>query len=80
MKLSYEQLRHLASLGDSSGQLCVKNRKGQVLRPNLKQWGPKTPKEMPYTSTKEPQRPCPVPMDSHSRAGLGAEGIRWEFF
>ena len=44
MKLSYEQLRHLASLGDPSGQLTVKNRKGQVIRPSLKQWGPKTPK------------------------------------
>ena len=58
MKLSYEQLRHLASLGNPSGQLTVKKRKGQVIRPSLKQWGPKNPKEMPYTSTKEPQRPA----------------------
>ena len=52
--------------GDS-GQLCVKNSKGQVIRPSLKQWGEKTPKAMPYTSTKEPQKPCLVPMASHSQ-------------
>ena len=32
-KLTYEQFRHLASLGDPSGQLTIKNRKGKVVRP-----------------------------------------------
>ena len=76
MKLTYEQLRHLASLGDPSGQLTVKNRKGQVVRPTVKTWGPKTPKEMHSTSTKEPQRQCPVPMASHSQTYQQASSLR----
>ena len=78
-KLTYEQLRHLASLGDPSGQLAIKNRKGKVVRPNVKTWGPKTPKEITathYTSTTEPQRQCPVPMASHSQTYRQASSLQ----
>ena len=39
MKLTYEQMRHLAELSDPPGRHQVKNRKGIVLRPPLKKWG-----------------------------------------
>ena len=38
-KLSYEQMRHLAELGDGSGKLTIKNRDGKVLKPAIKKWG-----------------------------------------
>ena len=78
-KLTYEQFRHLASLGDPSGQLTIKNRKGKVVRPTVKTWGPKTPKENTathYMSTTEPQRQCPVPMASHSQTYQQASSLR----
>ena len=33
MKFTYEQLRHLADLGNAPGALQVKNRKGKVIHP-----------------------------------------------
>ena len=37
-KLTYEQMRQLAELGDDGGRVVIKNREGKVLRPALKQW------------------------------------------
>ena len=33
MKFTYEQLRHLADLGNAPGALQIKNRKGKVINP-----------------------------------------------
>ena len=38
MKLTYEQMRHLAELGDGDSKLTIKNKKGQVIRQTSKQW------------------------------------------
>ena len=48
VKLSYEQMRRLAELGDDGGKLTVKNRQGKVLRPALKQW--KAPPPLGHSS------------------------------
>ena len=72
MKFTYEQLRHLASLGDPSGQLTVKNRKGKVVRPTVKTWGHETPKAMHSMSTREPQKQSHAhtahPLQTYQRA------------
>ena len=36
MKLTYEQYRMLASLGPSNDRIIVKNRKGHIIKPNIK--------------------------------------------
>jgi hypothetical protein len=33
MKFTYEQLRHLADLGNAPGAIQIKNRKGKVISP-----------------------------------------------
>ena len=33
MKFTYEQLHHLADLGNAPGALQIKNRKGKVIKP-----------------------------------------------
>ena len=43
VKLSYEQMRRLAELGEDGGKLTIKNREGKVLRPALKQWNASPP-------------------------------------
>ena len=57
MKLTYEQMRELANLGDPTGKVPIKNRKGRVLRPVIKQWGQKPPQQgTRYMCTEEPQK------------------------
>ena len=70
MKLTYEQTRELAKLGDPTGKVPIKNHKGQVLRPVIKQWGQKHPhqaqQETRYMCTEAPQKLYPANMASHS--------------
>jgi len=66
MKLTYEQMRHLAELGDGPGKLTIKNRAGKVLRPALKKWG-EIPKETGYMSSAGPPRQNHAPMGHRSR-------------
>ena len=40
MKLTYEQMRQLSELGGPTTKVVIKNRKGQVIRPREKKWGP----------------------------------------
>ena len=39
VKLTYEQMRSLAELGDDPGKHTIKNRDGKVVRPRVKKWG-----------------------------------------
>ena len=64
MKLTYEQMRELAKLGDPTGKIPIKSRKGVVLRPVIKQWG--QPQKTRYMCTEEPQKLYPAHMASHS--------------
>ena len=41
MKLTYEQMRQLADIGDTPTKLTVKNKKGKTLTPYLKKMGTK---------------------------------------
>ena len=66
MKLTYEQMRHLAELGEGPGKLTIKNRAGQVLRPAIKKWG-ETPKETGYMSLAGLPRQNRAPMGNRSR-------------
>ena len=67
MKLPYEQMRELANLGDPTGKVPIKNRKGLVLRPVIKQWGQKPPHQgTRYMCTEEPQKLYPAFMGNHS--------------
>lgn len=67
VKLTYEQMRHLAELGDG-GKLTVKNREGKVLKPTLKKWGPNAnPKATRSTCMEVPQKPNRAPTASHSQ-------------
>ena len=49
MKLTYEQMRQLAQLGPSNDRIILKNRKGQIIKPNVK-WDP-NPQETRYMSS-----------------------------
>lgn len=64
MKLTYEQMRELAKLGDPTGKIPIKNRKGVVLRPVIKQWGQS--QKTRYMCTEGPQKPYPAHMGSPS--------------
>ena len=37
-KLTYEQMRRLADVGEDSGKLTVKNKQGHVIRTPLRKW------------------------------------------
>ena len=58
MKLTYEQYRMLASLGPSNDRIIVKNKKGHVIKPNIK-WD-LNPKETRYMSSAVHPRQSPV--------------------
>ena len=64
MKLTYEQMREMAKVGDPTGKVPIKNQKGRVLRPTTKQWA--HPQKTKYMSTEGPQRLFHAPMVSHS--------------
>ena len=67
VKLTYEQMRHLAELGDSGGRLTVKNRLGKVLQPTLKRWGRnESPKETRSMCTAVQPKPSHAPMGNPS--------------
>jgi hypothetical protein len=63
MKLTYEQMRLLSEIGDTHSKMTIKDKKGHVLRPTIKEWGNKDEKSM---SSPEPQRPFPAPLVSRS--------------
>lgn len=64
MKLTYEQMRHLAQLGPStSDRITVKNKKGHVLKPSVHKWHPSL-KETRSTCMVEPQKQSHVHMAS----------------
>ena len=65
MKLTYEQMRELAKVGDPTGKVPIKNHKGRVLRPTTKQWA--HPQKNKYMSTEGPQRLFHAPMVNHSQ-------------
>ena len=46
-KLTYEQMRHLAEIGDGPGKHTIKNRDGKVLQPKVKKWGTSSKTTMP---------------------------------
>jgi hypothetical protein len=56
VKLTYEQMRHLAELGDGGGKMPIKNRKGVTLKPTLKKWQSQTKMEIGSTSSEVPQK------------------------
>ena len=62
MKLTYEQYRMLAQLGPANDRIIVKNRKGHIIKPNVK-WDP-NPKETRFTSMAVPPRPSHAPTGS----------------
>ena len=71
MKLTYEQMPEMAKVGDPTGKVPIKNHKGQVLRPVIKQWGQKPPHQAQqqgtrYMCTEEPQKLYPAHTASHS--------------
>ena len=56
MKLTYEQLRHLAQLGPSSNdRIVLKNKKGQTLKTTIHKWD-QSPNETRFTSLATPPR------------------------
>ena len=65
MKLTYGQMRELAKLGDPTAKIPIKNRKGLVLRPVIKQWG--QPQKTRYMCMEEPQKLYPAHMASLSQ-------------
>jgi hypothetical protein len=65
-KLTYEQMRHLAELGDGPGKLTIKNRAGKVLRPALKKWG-EIPRETRSMFSAAPPRQNRAPTGHLSR-------------
>jgi len=74
MKLTYEQYRMLAQLGPSNDRILLKNKKGQIIKPNVK-WDP-NPKETRFTSMAMQPRPSPAPMESRSPICLPASSWR----
>ena len=64
MKLTYEQYRMLAQLGPANDRIIVKNRKGHIIKPNVK-WDP-NPKETRFTSMAVPPRPSHAHTENHS--------------
>ena len=67
VKLTYEQMRRLAEVGDGPQNLSIKNRDGKVLRPTLKKWGLNaTPKETKSMCTAVPPKQNHAPMGNHS--------------
>ena len=38
MKLTYEQMRSLADIGEGPGKLAIKNKQGHVIHTPLKRW------------------------------------------
>ena len=63
MKLTYEQMRLLSEMGDTHSGVTLKNRKGHILRPRIKEWGNKETKSM---SSQELQKPFHAPVVNHS--------------
>ena len=57
MKLTYEQLRMLAQLGPSNDRIVLKNRKGHVIKPNVKWDAASALKETRYRSSAVQPRP-----------------------
>ena len=58
MKLTYEQYRMLAQLGPANDRIVVKNRKGHIIKPNVK-WD-LNPKETRFSSSAMQPRPSPA--------------------
>ena len=68
VKVTYEQMRRLAKVGDGPQNLSIKNRDGKVLRPTLKKWGLNaTPKETKSMCTAGQQKPSPAHTGSPSQ-------------
>ena len=74
MKLTYDQMRQLSSIGGPQGKLVIKNKKGHVMKCGLKKWG-KT-KETKYMSTEVGQKPSHVPMANLSQTSLHPFSLR----
>jgi hypothetical protein len=64
MKLTYEQMRMLAQLGPANDRIIVKNKKGNIIKPNIK-WD-QNPNETRFTSMAAPPRPFLARMENHS--------------
>ena len=58
-KLTYEQLRLIATGAPDGGKLVIKNNKGLILRPKIKKWG-HPPQETKSMSTEGLLRPSHV--------------------
>ena len=63
MKLTYEQYRMLAQLGPSNDRIIVKNKKGQIIKPNIK-WENEHLKETRFMSSAVQPRPSHAPTAS----------------
>ena len=60
-KLTYEQLRLIATGAPDGGKLVIKNRQGVILRPKIKKWG-HPPQETKSMSTEGLLRPSHASM------------------
>ena len=75
MKLTYEQMRHLAELGDGEGRITLKNKKGVTLKPTLKKWHQsQTTKETKSMFLEAPQRQS-LPRFAHQLLPRRARGL-----
>ena len=63
-ELTYEQMRHLSEIGEASGRLVLKNRKGVILKKQINKWD-LSPLGTKSTSMVGEQKHTPASMGSH---------------
>jgi hypothetical protein len=64
MKLTYEQMRMLAQLGPANDRIIVKNKKGHIIKPNIKWDQNERLKGTRYSFSAMQPRPSPAPSGS----------------